>query len=35
MAMFFGARKPGEHERSDWRALLAPLRQAGLHTLPA
>ncbi|HEY9095996.1 MAG TPA: ChuX/HutX family heme-like substrate-binding protein [Hydrogenophaga sp.] len=35
MAMFFGARKPGEPERADWRALLAPLREAGVHAVPA
>jgi putative hemin transport protein len=29
MAMFFGARKPGQPEREDWRALLAPLREPG------
>jgi putative hemin transport protein len=29
MAMFFGARKPGQPERADWRALLAPLRHTG------
>lgn len=29
MAMFFGARKPGQPERAGWRTLLAPLRKAG------
>nr|WP_245644798.1 ChuX/HutX family heme-like substrate-binding protein [Hydrogenophaga flava] len=32
MAMFFGARKPGQAERAGWRALLAPLRTAGALT---
>lgn len=29
MAMFFGARQPGQPERENWRALLAPLRHTG------
>lgn len=29
MAMFFGARQPGQPERADWRALIAPLRHTG------
>lgn len=35
MAMFFGARKPGQPERDDWRALLMPLRESGLSTVSA
>ncbi len=35
MAMFFGARKPGQAEQPAWRELLAPLRSAGLDLLPA
>ena len=35
MAMFFGARKPGQPELQGWRDLLAPLREAGVETLPA
>ncbi|MDQ7746953.1 hemin-degrading factor [Hydrogenophaga pseudoflava] len=29
MAMFFGARQPGQPERENWRALLEPLRHTG------
>lgn len=32
MAMFFGARKPGQPERAGWRALLAPLRTVAALT---
>jgi len=35
MAMFFGARKPGQPERQAWRDLLAPLREAGVNAVPA
>jgi putative hemin transport protein len=35
MAMFFGARKPGQPERQGWRDLLAPLREAGQQAVVA
>ena len=35
MAMFFGARKPGQPELRSWRELLAPLREAEAKTVPA
>jgi putative hemin transport protein len=35
MAMFFGARKPGQAELPAWRELLAPLRAAGVQMVPA
>lgn len=35
MAMFFGARKPGQPELPAWRELLAPLREAGVDAVPA
>lgn len=35
MAMFFGARKPGQPELQGWRDLLAPLREAGADVVLA
>lgn len=35
MAMFFGARKPGQAEQQGWRELLVPLREAGVDAVPA
>lgn len=35
MAMFFGARQPGQAERPAWRDLLEPLRRAGVDAVPA
>ncbi len=35
MAMFFGARKPGQPERDGWRTLLEPLRQTRLSPAAA